>query len=824
MRADISKDTSLTPRRYDAAATLRHDTAVPAVNSLYGRLLTLLIALVAVIQLPTLLAVNSAVRKDVLDRAGHELDRGVAVFENLLAVRGEQLGNSVELAARDIGFREAVANGDEQTAQSILANQGGRIDASFAAMIGLDGRVIATPDDLNRSSKDVAFDDLVIQIGSRPLFSAITAIDGRPYQVVLAPIMAPRRIGWVSMGFALDQPTLMKMHDLTGLQLSLAVIDSASMPRWISTLAPSEQAQLSNFVVQSHRVDKQQQHSDSDYLTRSVALAGGSSTTRAAAVLAVLQMSLVEALQPYSRLRESLSLITLLSVLVSIVGAWIVARSVIRPLRRLMIAAQRIGCGDYHAEVSIERNDELGELARVFNYMQQGIAFRERHIEHHAFHDSLTGLPNRSNVESRLAESIAVGRKTGTPLAVLTLDINRFNDINDTLGHHVGDLLLIGVGERLVEAMCPNDTVARLGGDEFVVVIPGASAEQARRRAEHIVRSVSRSLHLESMDLFPDVSLGIAIYPEHGDEAVDLLRRADIAKYDAKQSHQPIGLYKTGRDATHMRRLSLVNELRRAVSDDELRVYYQPKLCIETSTSHHVEALVRWQHPRDGLITPDEFIPLAEHAGSIHLITDWVLRNVIRQCREWSDMGLDIGVAVNISAMDLVTGNLPFVVRSYLIQYGVAPSKLLLEITESAVMRDSTLALNVLDQLKACGVKLAIDDFGNGHSSLAHLKRLPVDELKIDKSFIMNMTRDGNDAVIVRSTIELGHNMGLTVVAEGVEDEQALRMLKNFQCDVAQGYFISRPLPANELTTWMAAQKDAANRKLVRVLKIVPAT
>lgn len=823
MRAEVANNMKVATHRYDSADTLRHDAALPPVRSLHGRLLTLLIALVAIIQLPTFLAVNSAVRKDVLDRAGHELDRGVAVFERLLAVRGEQLGDSVELAARDFGFREAVANGDDATVQSVLVNHGGRINANFATMIGLDGSVIATTDNLTRASKDVAFVDLISQIGSRRLFATVTAINGQPYQVVLAPVMAPRRIGWVSMGFVLDQPMLEKMRELTGLQLSVAVTDSTSTPRWISTLVPSEQAQLTHFVAQHQSVDKPL--SDSEYLTRTVELAGGSSSSaREGAVQAVLQMSLAEALQPYSRLRDSLSLITLLSVLLSAIGAWIVARGVIRPLRRLMVAAQRIGSGDYQAEVRVDRNDELGELARVFNHMQLGIADRERHIEHQAFHDSLTGLPNRNNVEARLEESIAVGRKTGTPLAVLTLDINRFKDINDTLGHNVGDLLLIGIGERLVEAMRPNDVVARLGGDEFVVIIPGSCAEQARQRAEQIVRAVSQSLRLQSMDLFPDISLGIAIYPEHGDEAADLLRRADIAMYDAKQSHQSIALYKTGRDAAHLRRLSLVNELRRAVSDDELRVYYQPKLDIETSTSHHVEALVRWQHPRDGLITPDEFIPLAEHAGSIHLITDWVLRNVIRQCREWSDMGLDIGVSVNISAMDLATGNLPFVVRSYLTRFGVVPGKLLLEITESAVMRDSSCALNVLNHLKACGVKLAIDDFGTGHSSLAHLKRLPVDELKIDKSFVMNMTRDSDDAVIVRSTIELGHNMGLTVVAEGVEDEQALRMLKNFHCDVAQGFLISRPLPADELTAWMVARKCATDTNPLRMLKAVPTT
>ena len=787
-------------------------------RSVYGRLLMLVVALVAVIQFPTFLAVDSAVRNNVLDRADQELDRGSSVFAQLLEIRGSQLSESVQVAARDFAFREAVASGDQATVQSVLVNHGGRIKANFALMIQPDGTVSASTTDLIATARPFPFTELLAQAGNHRLFATVAALDGQPYQIVLAPVMAPRRIGWVSMGFVLDGPAINKFRELTGVEISLAVSHYGSATQWLSTLPNSDRAQLADYAGQA--ATKPKSAAASDYLTRVVTL-GSQAPDK---VEGVLQLSVVKALQPYSKLKEHLSLITLLSLLLSVLGAWALARGVTEPLRRLMIAARRIGAGDYQADVPVDRNDELGELAGVFNQMQRGIADRERHIEHQAFHDSLTGLPNRSNVESLLLESIEVGKQTRTPIAVLMLDINRFKEINDTLGHNIGDLLLIGIGERLLESIRPNDTVARLGGDEFLMVIPGASAERARQRAEQVVRSVAQSMHLQSMDLFPDISIGIAMFPEHGENAADLLRRADIAMYDAKNARQSIAIYETGRDATHLRRLSLVNELRRAVTNDELRVYYQPKMAMDEQTSTHVEALVRWQHPRDGLIAPDEFIPLAEHAGSIHMITDWMLRNVIRQCREWSDMGLELGVAVNISAMDLATGNLPLVVRNYLTQFGVAPNRLLLEITESAVMRDTSYALGVLNQLKACGVKLAIDDFGTGYSSLAHLKRLPVDELKIDKSFVMNMTRDSDDAVIVRSTIELGHNMGLSVVAEGVEDEQAFRMLKNFHCDVAQGYLISRPLPTNEMTEWLKAQRNGSESPSLRLVKAVPAS
>lgn len=786
-------------------------------RSLYGRLLMLVIALVAVIQFPTFLAVDSAMRRNVLDRADEELDRGSSVFAQLLEMRGAQLSESVQVAARDFAFREAVASGDQATVQSVLVNHGGRINANFALLIQPDGTVSASTTPAISSARPFPFGELLGHAGNHRSFATVAALDGRAYQVVLAPVMAPRRIGWVSMGFALDETALAKLRELTGLEISLAVSHQSGATQWLSTLPTAERDQLAQHAAQPPATSTQLDVPE--YLTRVVSLGGDAPD----AVEGVLQLSVIKALQPYAKLKEHLSLITLLSLMLSILGAWALTRGVTKPLRRLMIAARRIGAGDYQGDVPVDRNDELGELAGVFNQMQRGIADRERHIEYQAFHDALTGLPNRSNVEVLLSESIEVGKQTKTPLAVLMLDVNRFKEINDTLGHNIGDLLLIRIGERLLESIRPNDTVARLGGDEFLMVIPGASAERARERAEQVVRSVAKSMHLQSMDLFPDISVGIAMFPEHGENAADLLRRADIAMYDAKNARLSIAIYETGRDATHLRRLSLINELHRAVTNDELRVYYQPKLAMDEQTSTHVEALVRWQHPRDGLIAPDEFIPLAEHAGSIHMITDWMLRNVIRQCREWSDMGLELGVSVNISAMDLATGNLPFVVRNYLTQFGVAPHRLLLEITESAVMRDTSYALGVLNQLKACGVKLAIDDFGTGYSSLAHLKRLPVDELKIDKSFVMNMTRDSDDAIIVRSTIELGHNMGLTVVAEGVEDEQAFRMLKNFHCDVAQGYLISRPLPTDEMTEWLKAQRSNSESSPLRLVKAVPA-
>lgn len=769
-------------------------------RSFQWRLMLLLLGLVAVVQLCTFVAVNFAIQRNVLARAGHELDLGAKVFTRLLANQGAQLRNTVQAVAGDFGFREAVATHDLNTTRSVLFNYGDRIHASMALTMDLNGDVTASTTALIPKGTRFPLPAMLKRARRDNVVSGVTVVAGHPFQMVLAPVRAPLIIGWVGMGFPLDQASVDEFRGLTGLEVSLAA-RSAGMPVHIySTLPAAARHQILEHLPTQTQSGKL---SDSGYLTRVLTLDddnGGS-------LWAVLQTSTAQALRPYGILRDRLEWVTAAFLLLSVLGAWLLARGVTHPVRSLVAAARRIGLGDYDATVAVERKDELGELAQVFNQMQRGISDREQQIAHQAYHDALTGLPNRASVEKSLALAIDQRHDKSRPISVMMLDLNHFKEINDTLGHPIGDRLLMGVGQRLSRSVRPGDIVARLGGDEFLVVLKDMDMLAAREVSTRMVQSVTQSMHLESMDLYPDISIGIATYPDHGDNVADLIRRADIAMYDAKLTRQPVALYEAGRDATHRRRLSLINELRQAIANDELRIHYQPKVLIGEHFPAHVEALVRWQHPREGLIAPDEFIPLAEYAGTIHLITDWMLRHGIRQCREWHDAGFDLGVAINLSAMDLATGQLPGIVAGYLDEFRVAPNRLLLEITESTIMRDAEHALGVLSQLKACGVHLAIDDFGTGYSSLAHLKRLPVDELKIDKSFVMHMTAESDDAVIVRSTIELGHNMGLSVVAEGVEDEHAMEMLKHFHCDMAQGYLISRPLPAEELTRWLKERR-----------------
>jgi diguanylate cyclase (GGDEF)-like protein len=426
--------------------------------------------------------------------------------------------------------------------------------------------------------------------------------------------------------------------------------------------------------------------------------------------------------------------------------------------------------------------------------------------EHQALHDALTDLPNRTLFHDRVGQALASARREHIPVAVMIMDLDRFKEVNDTLGHASGDELLKQAGERLRAALRESDTVARLGGDEFGVLLPRVVDSAAAVSVAHKLRSaLEEPFTIHGLALQMEASVGIALFPEHGDDVHSLLQRADVAMYVAKEHPAGCEVYAKERDEYSPDRLTMLTELRRGIDAGELVLHYQPKAELRSGEVGGVEALVRWSHPTRGLVPPDEFIPLAQKTGVIVPLTHFVLNEALRQCRTWQLEGLNLCVGVNLSARNLLDVNLPDTVGGLLAKWEVTPSLLELEITESTILADPIRAMHVLSRLSDMGVRLAIDDFGTGYSSLAYLKRLPVDELKIDKSFVQGMERDENDAVIVRSTIDLGRNLGLLVVAEGVETEEAWRRLVSLGCDVAQGYYLSRPVPAAELAAWLRA-------------------
>lgn len=433
----------------------------------------------------------------------------------------------------------------------------------------------------------------------------------------------------------------------------------------------------------------------------------------------------------------------------------------------------------------------------------------ERHaqqklMEYLALHDNLTGLPNRTLLMDRLDHAISASRRDGRPLALLLLDLDRFKEINDTLGHAVGDSLLTEVGQLLSGPLRESDTVARLGGDEFAVLLPSVSGlEHARDIAERVAGVLARPFPVEGITVEVGVSIGVALYPEHGADASELMRGADVAMYVAKRDHMTVSIYDVEKDHHSVRNLSMSAELRQAMDQDELALFYQPQIDVASGRLVGAEALLRWDHPRHGMVSPDEFVSLAEQTGLIRPLTRWVIGKALKQLSVWRDSGLNIGLSVNLSPRNLHEEGLATSIAELMKKRGLPPELITLEITEDAIMTDPERALAAIRLLKESGVRLAIDDFGTGYSSLAYLKALPVDELKIDKSFVMHMSDDKNDEVIVRSTIDLAHNLGLSVVAEGVESELHLQTLRGLGCDVGQGFHFGRPLRIEEFHQWM---------------------
>jgi len=772
------------------------------IQRLQTRIIVFFVALLALVQVAAFWFVNAANSSNARAKVEEELNVGQRVFARLLEQNAEKLKLSARVLAADFAFREAIATHDSDTISSVLINHGARIGADAMVFVDLDGNVVADTLRPQAQAHPFEFPSLIGPNGSGAN-AAMEVLDDRAFQLVAVPVLAPVPIGWVVMGFAVDDALARDLRQLTELEVSFALEGSGNWHVFASTLAaPEQQALLAAIPQKSIAVSRRVLNIGGvDHQALVIPLDDVGRTR----IVAVLHRSLASALAAFERLRNTLIVLAMLSLVLSIVGSVMVARNITRPLEMLAGAAARIEQGDYVEPVNIERADEIGVLASSLNHMRGGIADRESRILKLAYEDPLTDLANRSRFSNELTRAIEDAASSQYRLSILMMDLDRFKYVNDTLGHGVGDHVLREVSLRLERTVTTAECIARLGGDEFAILLRCGSDANCSETARGIIAALEAPIVYEEQLLDVGTSIGIAHFPDHGRDAQTLVRNADIAMYAAKRNKTGYAIYDPHYDTSQQEHLSLLGELRRAVERDELRLYYQPKVSLHSANISAVEALIRWEHPVRGLVPPNMFIPFAEHTGYIKLLTRWVIREAMRQCGEWLRQGLRLQVSVNISARDLMNRDLPNEVANLLAEHQVPPGLLCLEITESGFMEDPAHAQRVLDRLAELGVQLSIDDYGTGYSSLSYIMRLPVQELKIDRSFISRMASDEEISTIVRSTIDLGHNLGLKVVAEGVEDLPAWNMLRSLGCDDAQGFFMSRPLDARALAAWIRA-------------------
>ena len=765
-------------------------------------LLFIVLLLVAVVGTVYLFA-SAAVSASVRSQSAQQLGVGAGVFEHLLDVRSVQLQEAVKVLAADFGFKEAVASEDEPTIRSVLLNHARRINASEVLLLDLGGQILASSVAQQQSGQAFAYAEQLKQARQAGQTIFLAPLGGQVHLLVETPVMAPVPIARVVMGFAMDQETLASISTIIGLDLALVVQHEQQVLAEVSTLEllPSELDALQQLPGQAPAVAELDLTSQRLLITR-VPLNQGAEFR----VQAYLFSSLDQAMLAFRGLDRDILLVTLVALAASVLLAFGLARSVSRPVGELVRVAERISAGDYSENIAITRRDEFGQLARVFRQMQSGIAERERQLAHNALHDVSSGLPNRALALERIGSSIQAAR----PIGLICLGIKNYRVLQDSLGADAVEQVIQLFSKRLQALLRPGDSAARLTGDELVLLLDGCDADSTVGLADRLQQTLSKPLQWAGQLVTLDIGMGVAAYPQDGDAAELLLKRVDIAKQDALQLPGRLQVYEQGRDSSYRRQIDLIRDLRHAHQQGGLLLHFQPKLDLHRNQVLQAEALLRWQHPQYGMVSPAEFIPLAERTGSISLLTQWVIGEGIRQLAEWLTRGLRIQLSLNVSAEDLTSLDLRDRVAALLKEHQLDPAQLMFEITESAVMQDQGRALEVLNQLRELGIGLSVDDFGTGYSSLSQLKRMPVQELKIDQAFIRELDEDSEDAVIVRSTIEMSHSLGLKVVAEGVEFQRSLDLLRRWNCDCVQGYFISRPMTAEAFEAWM--QSTVASR------------
>lgn len=775
------------------------------------RLALLFVTTLVAVQVFTAVLVYEVARRAVIAEGERQLAAGAEAVARQLDDISSRVADNVHVLALDYALRAAIAQRDQGTVLSALRNHGRRIGAARMLLIGLDGAIRSDTVEADAVGRQFPFPDLSAAALDHPA-AAVVALGGKAYWMIVVPVYAPAPIALIAAGIPVDDELLTRLQRLSALPDTLELVSDSGNGNghWTAiargstlAIAPALMAKGGKLPMQPTLVEI----GGHEYVALAKRL---KESERSAPVAVLLAYSLDAALRPYRSVALAWSGLLALGLAGGLLGAMLIARSVARPIEALAGTVRRIETGDYTPAPPLRKRGEIGQLTSAFANMTHAIADREERIRYQAQHDAVTALPNRQAAEAAISQALQnAPQMTG---ALLMVGLARLPEIIQTIGHMIGDCVMRDAAERL-RALAVNADAARATDTQFSLWVAGADAERATVIAERVLAALAAPYREADISLDTAPAVGIALCPGHGCEAGVLLRHAEVALFAALGLEHPVAVYDPSTDPHRPERLGLMGDLRKALDGDELRLCYQPKLHLASGAIDGVEALLRWQHPTRGLLLPDTFVGLAERTGNIRGVSRWVLEHGIAQAHYWARRGLALRISINLSAHDLEDAELADRIVDRLLAHDVQPQRIVLELTESAVMSEPEAAVQIFRRLAEQGIDLAIDDFGIGQSSFAYLRRLPVREIKIDRLFTQALGDNAGDRVLVQSIVELGHRLGYRVTAEGVETQATLDYLRAIGCDHAQGYHIARPLvPAavENLLVRMASDDAAA--------------
>jgi len=771
---------------------------MPVFRHIRTRMTVVFLLLLAGVLVAVLFAVYRASLANARSQVEAQFNQSGKAFAQLQAQRTAFLRQGVEVLAANTAFRQAVQTADLAAMESTLASQAGRLKADMAMLVSLDGRVLANtrfPATFDSPFPCMRMIQMAEEKGGA---SGYVRIENQAYQVVLAPVMAPRPVAWLALGFPVNDALAAEYQALTGVGVNFMSVGEAGGHLLASSLPDSPRREVEAWLAGFHDGGaglRRVRLGDGEYWAHFVKLDSASALDYAA----VLTLSVDAALAPYARLRGTLLGISALALLAFLYGAAFLSKRLTLPIQELLAGLRRVGRGHLDTRVTLKNRDELGGLAESFNRMAGDIAARERQVNYLAYHDAQTGLQNRAGFVKHVNAELAASKGAGGVMLVACLA--RLRVINVNLGFAVTDALVKAVAQRILGR--DDWQVASLGGERFAFYCPLAGGLE-RDDWEVRVRAVlDVPVEWQGQRFDLGLHLGSAVAPQDGRDAELLLRRAEQAMQHGVRTLGAHMAWQPAFEDGGARRLALLNDLRGALEAGQLVACYQPKARLTDGRVVACELLVRWHHPVHGVVQPEEFIPAAEQSTLIGPLASWAIDTAAAQAAAWRGAGRELAVGVNLSARNLEDHAVVEQIANALARHGLPPEALMMEITESALMEDPETALGVVNAIAGLGVRLSVDDFGAGYSSLSQLSRLPVQELKIDRSFVARMLESGQDAAIVKSTIDLAHTLGLAVVAEGVDSAEAWQRLVAYGCDQVQGNHLSPPVEAAELNAWL---------------------